>query len=112
MSKTKFILEKGNVDSDNQQVIVDGIIFKDEYPIYKDFENCIGSCRISVENGMLTAEAELSTEHEGLYPSIGFLTIQSYEKNDVTVHTKSKLICIGLCENPNLDPTIKPIKST
>lgn len=109
--KIKFIVEKGGLGSD--KIIVDPKIlkFSNPIPLLLEFDNKISEANISLEDGILWAEADIDIEFEGFYPAIGF----SIEKNrvsdtDIWEIKDAKLKCISLCKTPNCDIYIEPIK--
>lgn len=70
------------------------------YLVLKDFSHShpLGSVTVFVENNIMFANIGLSKDFSG-YPSIMYDN-KGNEKN---------LVAIGICSNPNLDESIKPI---
>lgn len=112
MKKVKFIIEKGQLDSNGDMLKIDGLKIPDRTLLTRDFDNCnpIGYCDIFKEEGLLKAEADVPEEMLNAYPAIDFQVIsQEINENNNRVINEAKLYSVSLCGHPNADPSIKRI---
>lgn len=109
--KIKFIIEKGNIGSDKIIINPSILKFDNPIPLLLEWKQLIGEAIISLENGILFAESDFEMKYEGFYPAIGFsIKQEKLIDSDIWEIKDAKLINVSLCQNPNCDKTILPIK--
>lgn len=108
MTKT-FIVATGNIDSDGDRFILDGIQIPGKVLLTKEFDhtNPIGHCHVVKDENTLKATADIPEEFIGSYPAIGFQILKSEKKGNIRLITEAKLHYVGLCANKNVDSKIK-----
>lgn len=106
------ILRFDHIHSDGDLFTNETVITcKNKVLMLKDFDHGkpLGKVNVFKEKDGLYAEIN-PHKFNGLYPSIGFELIKSHAGGKgITNITEIKLHYVGLSENPNIDPEIKPI---
>ncbi len=114
MSKVKFIVETGKVDSNGDVIKLEGLkLPTGQIFITKDFDKSIppiGTASVFMEDGVLKAEGEIPDEFIAGYPAVGIQIISSEpNENGGRNVTEAKLQSVSLCQQPNADPAIKRV---
>jgi hypothetical protein len=113
MPLIKFVIETGEIDSENNIVIVDGVECKNHTPVSLNFDmdKIICLAKVIMEDGVIKAEADIDEKYFELYPAIGIEGIKEHinESGGIT-WDKTKLHHIGLCVAKNVDSRIKTIE--
>lgn len=84
---------------------VDKLVFEENqvFPVYRNFDHSsppLGTCIMTVIDGVMYGNFHLYEDCNGLYPAIGYQMLTG---------KKYRLMAIALCENPNEDERIKPL---
>jgi hypothetical protein len=114
MTKT-FIIATGELDSDNDRIISEGLKLKD--PATKVFKNfnyseLLGhASNLEIKDGKLKATVKFKDGFDpvGKYPAMGFNILKYRIEGEVRVIEEFKLWCIGICDTENADKTVPPI---
>ncbi len=115
MRKLSFVIEAGKVDSNGDIVMLNGIYIPNEkIPVLRDFDtshkSVLSYATVFKEDGVLMASAEFEDNVISGYPAIGFQIIKSEEnQHGGRTVTEAKLLCVGICMQPNADPGIPRI---
>ena len=104
-----------DIDSDNQKILVTSV-GNTKVPIYLDFDRsrCVGQCSqtyfIAGEK-ILYGKLKIfnSINYKGLYPAIGFQTIEKEQKDGYEQINKLKLFSIGLSSVHNANSNVLPL---
>ena len=86
-----------------------------DYHVTKNFnpEEVIGKAKLMCEEEGIFADMEIDTsETKGalFYPAIGFMIKKFHIDKGVKIIDDAEILGVGLCANPNVDESIKPIK--
>lgn len=113
MTRT-FTIETDQPDCKGTVINLEGIEIPDRVPILYNFhatpEKVITFGHVWVEGQELKCEASLDDMWLDAYPGIGY-TMNGYSVTSAgKLITHCKLLCIGLCDNPNLNPGILTIR--
>ena len=98
-------------DSDGYIFLPDSVDVNSKPILTRNFDltYSLGKVDLVKDNTALYAIID-SAKYKGLYPAIGFQIIKSFiNHNGFKVITDIKIYQIGLCDYPNIDPTIKPL---
>lgn len=112
--KTKILIEAGYKGIDLQQIDVNGIDVSKEVPLTKNFnrKDILGMVKPYIEDNKVYIDADIDESKIGLYPAIGFMAheCEVEEINGIRYIKSLKLYEVSLCNWPNCDPNIEPIK--
>lgn len=111
--KVKFIAEYSSVDSEGNQIIVDGMdISKCSKHLFLNFDftrKPLGPVNLSKEDGKIICETDIDPTYLSFYPSIGFVAKERRTSITGMVINQSELLSVSLCNMPNIDKSIKTI---
>jgi hypothetical protein len=109
----KILAATESIFSLNSRIILSGMIIPNVVMMYRDFDYSkpLGFTPIHIINDELYIEINdrIIEDYKGLYPSIGFSSLESVMENGILIHVKTKLIRVGICSSENINPLIKPI---
>lgn len=117
MRKLTFIVATGGICSENNDCLnILGLELNGyKTPLKYNFEEKIGKVlSIETKGNHVWATVLINEDFKesGLYPALGFTTLDAYtrkEKTGVTIYDKVLITSVGLCALPNQDKNIKSL---
>lgn len=108
-----FTIETAQPDSHGDTVLLDGVQLHDNIRVLHNFrrDQLIATVPVVFRDGdVLKCTAEIPDEYLDKYPAIGFQVQRWSWGSNGRIYERIKLFAVGLCDEPNLNPSIKTIR--
>lgn len=107
-----FTVVTGQLDNQGDIINIHGVKMPNKIQLAEGFDpaKVIGHAELKREGDAIKATAEIPDHYLDAYPAIRGRYINFRLEGDHWAIDELELLSIGLCGNPNADPTIKSIR--